>query len=120
VTRRQTGADGAAIGVVLVIESAAVAVGALRYGLILAALGHEVSAAQAVALTVGGVLAAASGLFPGGLGMREVLVAGIAPLVGVSAAVGVVATAVDRLAGLAVLAVISAALVLAEPKVPPP
>ncbi|CAN5550710.1 hypothetical protein BH18ACT1_BH18ACT1_09850 [soil metagenome] len=110
--RRDPAVDGSRrrVGEVVLIELGAVAVGALRLWLVLHGLGYDVSVTNAVALSVAGVLASALGFFPGGLGLRELLAAGIAPLVGLPADVGVLATAVDRVAGLAVLALLSLAL----------
>jgi uncharacterized membrane protein YbhN (UPF0104 family) len=67
--------------------------------------------AQALALSLAGSLGSAVGFLPAGLGVREVLAAGIGPLVGLPAAVSLVATAVDRVLGLVVLAAIAAVLV---------
>ncbi len=89
-------------------EALAVGVGAARYLLVLEGLGIDVSVAQAVSLTVAAVVASAIGFIPGGLGLREALSGVIASLVGLTAAVGVLAAAVDRLVGLPVLAVLAA------------
>lgn len=99
---------------VLAVEVAAVAVAALRYLLVLGGLGYDVGLPAATALTVAAVLASATGFFPGGLGLRELLVAGIGPIVHIPAAVSVVGTAVDRLAGLAMLAVFAALLIMGD------
>ncbi len=100
--------DARSLGAALLAaEAAAVGIGALRYLLVLHGLGIPISAAQAVSLTVAGVLASAVGFVPGGLGLREALSGVIAGLVGLPAAVGVLAAAVDRLVGLPVLAVLA-------------
>lgn len=95
----------------LAAEVLAVAVAALRYLLVLGALGLDVTIVQAVALTVATVLASALGFVPGGLGLREGLAGVIAGLVGLPVATGVLAAAVDRLVGLPVLALLSAGIV---------
>ncbi len=95
----------------LAVEVLAVAVAALRYLLVLGALGLDVTLEQAVALTVASVVASALGFVPGGLGLREALAGVIAGLVGLPVATGVLAAAVDRLVGLPVLAVLSAGIV---------
>lgn len=95
----------------LAAEALAVAVAALRYLLVLGALGLDVTLEQAVALSVASVLASALGFVPGGLGLREALAGVIAGLVGLPVATGVLAAAVDRLVGLPVLAALSAGIV---------
>jgi len=116
VRRRGTGA-GVTVRVVLV-ELASVAVGGLRYWLVIEGLGYDADPVQAVALTVSAVVASAVGIFPGGLGLREVLAAALAPLVGLPAAVGLLAVAVDRLLGLPVLAAAAGGFALATPPDP--
>lgn len=83
-----------------------------RLYLVLIAFGYEAGATQAVTLTVASVIATMLGFFPGGLGMAEALGAAFAPLVGLSAAVGFVALAVDRLITMVVLVVIGAVVFL--------
>lgn len=104
---------------IIAVEAGSVVAGALRFYLVILGLGFDVSFPQAVALTVAGVLASTTGVFPGGLGIRELLAAGIGPLVGLPAAVGLLAAAVDRIAGLAVLAILSGVLVLMGADQPP-
>lgn len=96
----------------LAVELATAAVGAARFYLMIRYLGLDATAGQAIALTLAGVVASATGIFPAGIGIREALAGAISPLVGLSASVGVVAAAVDRVAGLAVLAVLTLVLVL--------
>jgi uncharacterized membrane protein YbhN (UPF0104 family) len=98
------------------VEVAFVAVSGLRYFLVLRALGVRASVAQALALTVSAVLAAAAGFFPGGLGLRELLAAGMSPIVGLPAAVGAVATAVDRAVSLVVLSIAAATFLVLIPR----
>jgi uncharacterized membrane protein YbhN (UPF0104 family) len=97
---------------IALVEAALVVVLAVRFSLALRALGFDVSASQAVALTISVVVASALGIFPGGLGIRELLAAGIGPLVGLPASVGLAATAVDRLTALVVLVLTSVVLYL--------
>ena len=113
VALRRLAPTGRAAGLatsLLAAEALAVAVAALRYLLVLRALGLDVTVEQAVALSVAGVLASALGFVPGGLGLREALAGVIAGLVGLPVATGVLAAAVDRLVGLPVLAVLSAGI----------
>ena len=99
------------IGTVLAVEVVAVLVAATRLQLVLWGLGYSPGADQSMALSLAGSLGSAVGFLPAGLGVREVLAAGIGPIVGLPAAVSLVATAVDRVLGLVVLAAIAAVLV---------
>lgn len=86
--------------------SAAIAVKAGRLYLLLLAFGYDAGATQALTLTVAAVIATTLGFFPGGLGAAEALAAAFSPLVGLSASVGFVVSAVDRLISMIGLAVI--------------
>jgi hypothetical protein len=97
------------------VETATALVGAGRLLGILLALGLDVTVGQAMALTLSGVIAAATGIFPSGLGIREAVAAGIASAVSLPASVGFVATAADRIAGLVVLAVASLVVFVTRP-----
>ena len=92
---------------ILACEVGQVAVGTARLGLAVAALGVPVDLAQALGLAVAPVAGSAVGVLPGGLGLREAIAASIAALVDLPAAVGGAAAAVDRLLGLAVVAVLA-------------
>ena len=96
---------------VLVVESSWLALSGFRFWLALRALGVEPTVYQVVALSVAGALTVAMGFFPGGLGVREGLVAALAPAVGLGFGVGALAAVIDRLVWLAFLG--PAALVLA-------
>jgi uncharacterized membrane protein YbhN (UPF0104 family) len=89
----------------------AVLVAAFRLQLALWGLGYSPAVSQSLALGLASALGSAVGFLPAGLGVREVLAAGIGPLVGLPAAVSLVATAVDRVLGLVVLAGMSLVLV---------
>jgi uncharacterized membrane protein YbhN (UPF0104 family) len=90
----------------------AILVKAVRLYLVLVALGYEAGVTQALTLTLAAVVVTALGFFPGGLGAAEVLSAALSPLVGLSAAVGFVASAVDRLISMFGLAVITGSVLL--------
>lgn len=94
---RRPSEAGALIWAVLGVEVATVLVAGARFILVLRGLGVDASFAQAIALTIAGVTASLIGFFPGGLGIRELIAAGIGPLVGLSAAVGLLSAAVNRL-----------------------
>lgn len=82
---------------------------ALRLGGAMAALGFTASAADAVAVSVSATLAALLGVFPGGLGARELMAGGIGGLVGTGAAATTLASVVDRVVHLGVLAALATA-----------
>jgi uncharacterized membrane protein YbhN (UPF0104 family) len=96
---------------VLLVEVVAVLVAAARLQVALWGLGYSPGVDQSLGLSLAGSLGSAVGFLPAGLGIREVLAAGIGPIVGLPAAVGLVATAVDRVVGLVVLAGITAVLI---------
>jgi uncharacterized membrane protein YbhN (UPF0104 family) len=108
---------GSRTGVRLLLATAARATGAIvvkagRLYLILVAFGYEAGVTQALTLTLAAIIALALGFFPGGLGAAEALGAALSPLVGLSAAVGFVASAVDRLISIFGLAVIAGGVIL--------
>ena len=93
------------------VELGLTVMAALRLLVILIALGLDVEPGQALAMTIAGALASATGIFPAGLGLREALTALVASLVSLDAAAGFAAAAADRIAGLVVLFVASAAII---------
>lgn len=111
--RRAAPADGtnAVFAAIVLVELGTVIVGGLRLLGIIAGLGLDVTLAQALGLTLAGVIASATGIFPAGIGIREALVGLISPALGLEPAVAVAAAAADRLAGLLVLAVLTAVIV---------
>lgn len=115
--RRLAPPAGAAnvFGSIVAVEIATTVVGGLRLFAIIVGLGLDVDTAQALALTLSGALAAATGILPAGLGIREAMTAAIASVVDLPAAVGFVAAAADRLAGLLVVGVIAAVLAAKAP-----
>jgi hypothetical protein len=92
---------------IVAVELGTVAVGALRLFGFIAGLGLDVDAAQVVGLTLAGVLASATGVFPAGIGIREALIGAASPLLDLPVAVGITAAAADRVAGLTMLAVLT-------------
>ncbi|HSP02647.1 MAG TPA: phosphomannomutase/phosphoglucomutase [Acidimicrobiales bacterium] len=109
-------ADGPAGGLLrrlVLVEALSVVVKALRLLLTIQALGFEPSIAQATSLSMATVAASAIGIFPGGLGIRELLSGLIAPAVDLPASVGLVGTSMDRLIGLATLSVLAAIVLFA-------
>jgi uncharacterized membrane protein YbhN (UPF0104 family) len=102
------------LGRILLVETAAVLTAATRFFLVMAALGVDANFAQAVTLTISGALASAVGLFPGGLGLREAISAALSPLIGLTATIGFLTTAIDRLMGIVVHLPITAAVFVAS------
>jgi uncharacterized membrane protein YbhN (UPF0104 family) len=116
--RVHVGSSGAARMMlqVLLVEIGSVLASAARFYLVLLALGFGVAFPQALALTVAVVVASAAGFLPGGLGVRELLAAAISPLIGLPAAVGLLATAIDRLAALGGLSILALVLLWRGPR----
>lgn len=96
---------------VLALEAVLVLLQAVRLAAALAALGIRWDATAALTLASAASLAAAVGILPGGLGVREAIAGVLAPLIGLSAGDALVATVFDRAASLAVVA-LAAAVVL--------
>lgn len=94
-----------AVKLILVMTDAA------RLLLCLGAIGTAVTFAQASALTVSGVAGTAVSIVPAGLGIRETVAAGLSPIVGVAAAAGFLAAALNRILSLATVAPIAILLV---------
>lgn len=95
----------------LTVELLAVTAQAARYYAIFRALSFDAEWHQVLGLPLAGAVASAAGLFPGGLGLRELLAGGISDLVALPAAAGVVGSAADRIVGLLVLATFAALLI---------
>ena len=105
---------------IVVVEAASVAVKAFRLYVILHAFGHEVDIGQAMALALAAVIVTAIGFFPAGLGATELLTAALSPLVGLPAAVGLLAAAVDRILGLVMLALMTLPFLRRSPETATP
>ncbi len=97
---------------IVAVETVFVLLSGVRVYTALHGIGVEASATQALALTVAAALANAAGIFPGGLGLRELIAGALSPLVGLSVAAGVLGAAVDRLIGLIVLALVTLVVIL--------
>ncbi|MEM8705319.1 MAG: hypothetical protein AAGE98_02600 [Actinomycetota bacterium] len=89
---------------IVVVETGWLAVSGLRFTLAAATIGVDLSLTQALALSVAGAVTVAIGFFPGGLGVREALIAGLSPLIGLDLETGVLLGAVDRVVWLGFLA----------------
>ena len=76
----------------------------LRFTLAAAVIGVDLALPQALALSVASAITVAIGFFPGGLGVREALIAALSPLIGLDLKTGVLLGAVDRVVWLGFLA----------------
>jgi len=90
---------------IVLVESAWLGVSALRLGLAVTALGVDIDPAQAIALSVAGAITVAIGFLPGGLGLREALIAALSPIIGLPLTTGVLLGSLDRVVWLLFLAV---------------
>jgi hypothetical protein len=97
---------------IIAVEAGWLIVSATRLGLAVTALGVSIDPTQAVALSVAGALTVAIGFFPGGLGVREALIAALAPLIGLPFDTGVLLGSLDRVVWLAFLALAAGVLAL--------
>ena len=95
---------------VVSVEVGWLAVSAARLWLALTALRESPDLGQVLALSVAGALTVAIGFIPAGLGVREVLIAAIAPLVGLPFATGALAGVLDRIIWLVFLAAAAAVI----------
>jgi hypothetical protein len=86
---------------VVLIEAAKVGVQAFRLHLALVAVGVDPSIGQSFALGISVSVSSATAFLPAGLGVREAIATALGAMVGLPAAVGLLATLVDRAVGLA-------------------
>lgn len=98
---------------ILVVELASTGLAGVRMLLVLRGIGVDAGWAQAFAFALVAIVASASGLFPGGLGLREVLSGALSPLIGLAATVGLAVSAVERIILFVALAALAGGLLLA-------
>jgi hypothetical protein len=96
----------------IAVEAVTVAISGARIFLAFRLIGLTATAAQSIALTASQIIAAAVGIFPAGLGLRELLAGGIGSAVGLPLSESVAATASDRITGQLGLALLAGALLL--------
>ena len=87
------------------IELAWIALSGTRFWLLLRALDVHASPAQVLALAVAGAMTVAIGFVPGGLGVREALIAALSPIIDLPVADGLLLGVIDRVVWLSFLAV---------------
>ncbi len=110
VARREDAPPGEAIrrsGVLLGVEILMVIVRGVRFWLVMVGFDLGGSFAGAMLLPLAGVLSSAIGFFPSGFGIREVISGALSRLVGDPASSGLLASGLDRLVSLPVMAVIA-------------
>lgn len=105
-----TRSPGTAIAKIATVETCFVLISAVRMYAALQGIGVDASIWQGLILTVAAALASAAGIFPGGLGLRELIAGALSTAVGLPLAAGVAGASVDRLIGLSVLALVAIAL----------
>jgi hypothetical protein len=105
--------------VALIVEVGLVLTTALRLGFVLSALHVDGPVGQPLVLALSGSLAAAAGVFPGGLGLREILAALLAPLVGLAPSTGFVVSAVNQVVGLFAYSPLTAFLAVSKKQTAP-
>ena len=92
------------------VEAATVVLSSVRIFVAFQVIGQTIRPVQAVALTASVIIAAAIGIFPAGLGLRELLSGVIGTAVGLTASEAIAATAADRIVSLAGSAILAAVL----------
>jgi uncharacterized membrane protein YbhN (UPF0104 family) len=96
-----------AIAAIAAVEVGFSLVDALRFGLLLTALGVPFSLPTALGLSLANVFSVATGIFPSGLGIREAFSAAISPLLKLPAGTGLLVAVIDRVLWLLILAVLA-------------
>jgi len=99
---------------VVVFEAAATGMTTVRLFTVAAVLGTGSGWTQAAALALIGILSTATGIFPGGLGIRELLSAAVAGFVGLDVSIAVLIAALDRIVSYATLGLVVAGIALAD------
>ena len=109
---RRGGGQCSTLTRLIAIEFASVLVSGLRLYAVARAADLPVDLPAALTISLGGILSHVVGIFPGGLGLKELVSGAFGALVGVAASVGVLASALDRLVVYGALAVAAVPLVI--------
>lgn len=96
---RPSGRRAALLSALIGIEIFGVSANALRLILLFYGLGIDATFSQAFVLSVSSSLSSAAGILPGGFGLREVIAALLAPVVGLPPSAGFVIVALNRVVG---------------------
>jgi uncharacterized membrane protein YbhN (UPF0104 family) len=94
----------------LLVRLGSIGLEAARMALAIRALGAAIAFEEASIFVVASFLGTVVSIAPAGLGVREAVVAGLSPFVGVDPALGFLAATVNRAVGMAGLAVTASAL----------
>lgn len=97
-------------GTLVAVEFISVVTSGFRLYAVGKAADFEIGAMEAVTLNLGAILSSVVGVFPGGLGLREIATGFFGGLVGLSGSVGVLVSVLDRLVLLPTLALAVATL----------
>jgi len=95
------------VSTILAVEVALVAATALRFYVALSALDVEAAASQSMVLALSVSVAAAIGVVPAGLGIRELVAGLLAPLVSIEPSLALAATVLDRIVAMIALGLIT-------------
>ncbi len=96
------------------LKACLVTVSVARLYLCFMIIGEPALPGQVVIFAISGIVGSAVSIVPAGLGVRELVSAGLAPLVGLSAASAFLATALDRVVGMIVMVGLAAVLTAAD------
>lgn len=96
------------------IEATSVAVSGARLYAVARAADLPIDLPAALTISLGGILSHVVGIFPGGLGLKELVSGAFASLIGVPVSVGVLAAAMDRLVVYAALSLAASPLLVLE------
>ena len=102
----------ALVALTVIVEALFAVVLGLRLWACAQALGHALTLRQGLVVGASAALASAIGIFPGGLGLGEVLAGALSPLAGLPVTVGFITSGLNRVVGIAVNA--PAALLVAR------
>jgi len=102
----------------LAVRFATILLEAVRMALALNALGTAIGLDRASIFVIASFLGSLVSMAPAGLGVREAVVAALAPLVGVDPGAGFLAAALNRAAGLVGLAAVAALLLVIQRRRP--
>lgn len=95
------------VSAIVAVEVAFVVATALRFHVALLALDVRATASQSVVLALSVSVAAAVGIVPAGLGIRELVAGLLAPLVSIQPALGLAGSVLDRIAAMIALGLIT-------------
>jgi len=111
---RKAGARWAHVGQAIVVRTLSLLLESIRLMLAASAVGAPLSLGHTAAFAIASFVGSGVSVVPAGLGVREAVIAGLAPLVGAPAADGFLLAATDRIATMLALAAATGCLSLAH------